>query len=97
MVCDWPTRGLDKDVMKNVMDYVPMHLKIVNMLLTIWQVLYAASIKEATSTSTSTLLMPLPSKDICLKVTKSKMQLITLICMCLQEWCEQLHKMEESL
>ena len=44
-----------------------------------------------------TLLMPLPSKDICLKITKSKMQLIILICMCLQEWCERLHKMEESL
>ena len=32
---DWPTRGLDKDVVKNVMDYVTMHLKIVNMLLTL--------------------------------------------------------------
>ena len=37
------------------------------------------------------------SKDICVKVTKSKMQLIILICKCLQEWREKLHKMEESL
>ena len=32
---DWPTRGLDKDVVKNVIDYVTMHLKTVNMLLTL--------------------------------------------------------------
>ena len=43
------------------------------------------------------VLMPLPSKDICLNVTKSKMQLIILICMCLHKWCEHLYKMEESL
>ena len=78
---DWPTQDLEKDVVKNVMDYVTMQLKIVNMLLT----------------HVIDMLMPLPSKDICLKVTKSKMQLIILICKCLQEWLEQLHKMEESL
>ena len=31
-VVDWPTRGLD-NVVKNVVDYVTMHLKIVYMLL----------------------------------------------------------------
>ena len=31
---DWPTQDLEKDV-KNVMDYVTMQLKIVNMLLTL--------------------------------------------------------------
>ena len=39
-VVDWPTRDLDKDVVKNVMDYVTIHLKIVNRLLTLWQVLW---------------------------------------------------------
>ena len=37
-VVDWPTQGLDKDVVKNAMDYVTMHLKIVNMLLALRQV-----------------------------------------------------------
>ena len=32
-VVDWPTRGLAKDAVKNVMDYVTLHLKIVDMLL----------------------------------------------------------------
>ena len=31
-VVDWLTRGLDKDVVKNVMDYVTMLLKIVNIM-----------------------------------------------------------------
>ena len=32
---DWPTQDLEKDVVKKVMDYVTMQLKIVNMLLTL--------------------------------------------------------------
>ena len=79
------------------MDYVIMHLGNVTMLLTLWQVLYAVSIKEATWQYHLPCWCHFHPRILASKLHKSKMQLIILICMCPQEWCGQLHKMEKKV
>ena len=98
-VVDWPTQGLVKDFVTNVMHYVIARLKEADTLL-IFDRYYVDSIKEGTRTSRAgsnasrqhqlSMSTPLPPKNVCLTVSKNKLQLITLICIYLREWSKQL-------
>ena len=85
----WPTHGLVKDYIKNLVDYIESHLKAADTYLVFDRYL-ANSIKDTTRASRAgknasrqhqlSLLTPLPPQKVCLTVTHNKVQLIHLIC-----------------
>ncbi len=98
-VVPWPTHGLVQDFIKKMFDHIIRHLHIADTYL-IFDRYYDDSIKEITRTSRAgtnasrqhqlSMSTPLPPKNVCLTVTKNKVQLIALICVHLRLWCDQL-------